>query len=36
MRSDYNEDEGSMNNTEKQINSVENFIIDQLQVEHNW
>jgi hypothetical protein len=36
MRRDYNQDEGSMNNIEKQRNSVHNFIIDQLQVEHNW
>jgi hypothetical protein len=35
MRRDYNQDEGSMNNIEKQRNSVDNFIIDQLQVEHN-
>jgi hypothetical protein len=36
MRTDYNKDEGSMNHTEKQRNSVDKFIIDQLQVEHNW
>jgi hypothetical protein len=35
MHKDYNQDDGSMNNTEKKKNSVDNFIIDQLQVEHN-